>query len=213
MSFRPLGLFSHSCYHLLITLFVLFYYHHIFILFLVFIMICFTLSLLFLGLMIIHILVQRGQSYHSIHPIIWHWFGDFSLRGCLMGRGSCIHQWFERVCSFLTSFPLEFDLLIIRACTFKKTKQNKTKQKQKRKKKHNDMFVYGILLHWELMSHFEVCLLGIFVIVGFCEIFIWVFTHWATLVMHLECRGFMWEFYEILCFLDHGWYVLGMRDE
>ena len=23
----------------------------------------------------------------------------------------------------------------------------------------------------------------------------------------------MWEFYGILCFLDHGWYVLGMRDE
>ena len=33
------------------------------------------------------------------------------------------------------------------------------------------MFVYGILLHWALMSHFEVCLLGIFVIVGSCEIF------------------------------------------
>ena len=44
-------------------------------------------------------------------------------------------------------------------------------------------------------------------------IFSWVFTHWATLVMLLECRGFMWEFYEILCFFYQGWYVLGMRDE
>ena len=36
------------------------------------------------------------------------------------------------------------------------------------------MFVYGILLHWALISPFEVCLLGIFFIVGFCE-FLWVF--------------------------------------
>ena len=85
MSFRLIGLSSHSCHHLLISPFVLFCYHHISILFLAFIIICFILSLLFLGLMILHILVQRGQSYHSIHPIIWHWFGDFSLRGCLMG--------------------------------------------------------------------------------------------------------------------------------
>ena len=75
------------------------------------------------------------------------------------------------------------------------------------------MFVYGILLHWVLISPFEVCLLGIFDIVGSCEMFIWVFTPWATLVTHLECRGFMWEFYEILCCLDHDWYILGMRDE
>ena len=33
------------------------------------------------------------------------------------------------------------------------------------------MFVCGILLHWALMSLFEVCFLGIFVIVGSCEIF------------------------------------------
>ena len=50
--------------------------------------------------------------------------------------------------------------------------QTKTKNTNKKKqKKRNDMFVYGILLHWALMSHFEVCLLGIFVIVGSCEIF------------------------------------------
>ena len=54
--------------------------------------------------MILHVLVQRRQSYHSIHSIIWHWFGDLSLRGCLMGWGSCIHQWSERVCSFLIFF-------------------------------------------------------------------------------------------------------------
>ena len=39
-----------------------------------------------------------------------------------------------------------------------------------------------------------------------------IFTPWVTLVMHLECWGFMWEFNEIICFLDHGRYVLGMRD-
>ena len=89
----------------------------------------------------------------------------------------------------------------------------KKKVKKIKKKKRNDMFVYGILFHWALMSPFEVCLLGIFVIEDSCEIFIWVFAPWATLVMHLECRGFMWEFHEILYFLDHGWYVLGMRDE
>ena len=168
---------------------------------LTFIIICFILSLIFSGLMILHILVQKGQSYHSIHSIIWHWFGDLSLRGCLMGWGSCIHQWFKRVWSFLISFLLEFDLLMIRAC------------KKEKEKKLNDMFVYGILLHWALISPFEVYLLGIFVVVGSCEIFIRVFTPRATLFMHLECRGFIWEFYEILYFLDHGWYVLGMRDE
>ena len=85
-----------------------------------------------------------------------------------MGWGSCIHQWSERVCSLLVPFSLEFDLLMIRACASKKIKI--------KNKKRNDMFVYGILLHWALMSHFEVCLLGIFVIVGSCEIFIRVFT-------------------------------------
>ena len=39
------------------------------------------------------------------------------------------------------------------------------------KKKCNDMFVYGILLHWALISPFEVYLLGIFVFAGSCEIF------------------------------------------
>ena len=135
MSFRLIGISSHSCHHLLITLFVLFCYHHISILFLALIIICFILSLLFLGLMILHILVQRGQSYHSIHPIIWHWFRDFSLRGCLMGWGSCIHQWFERVYSFLVSFPLEFDLLMIRACAKKIKKKRKKKEKKKKKRK------------------------------------------------------------------------------
>ena len=52
--------------------------------------------------------------------------------------------------------------------------------------------------------------LSLWVLVRF---FIWVFIPWATLVMHLEYREFIWEVYEILCFLDHGWYVLGMRDE
>ena len=34
------------------------------------------------------------------------------------------------------------------------------------------MFVYGILLHWALMSPFDVYELDVFVIVGFYEIFI-----------------------------------------
>ena len=38
------------------------------------------------------------------------------------------------------------------------------------------MFLYGTLLHWALMSPFKVGLLGIFVIVDSCEIFIWVLT-------------------------------------
>ena len=81
------------------------------------------------------------------------------------------------------------------------------------------MFVYGILLHWALTSSFKVCLLGIFVIVDACEIFIWVFTPWATLVMHLECRGFMWEFYEIgswlICIRYEKWviFLLGSPDQ
>ena len=49
-------------------------------------------------------------------------------------------------------------------------------EKKKEDKKRNDMFVYSILLHWALTSPFEVCLLGIFVIVGSCEIFVRVFT-------------------------------------
>ena len=43
---------------------------------------------------------------------------------------------------------------------------------KERKKKRNDMFVYDILLHWVLISPFEVCLLGMFDIVGSCEMFI-----------------------------------------
>ena len=55
---------------------------------------------------------------------------------------------------------------MIRACEKKKKKHTKEK------KKRNDMFVYGILLHWALISPFEVYLLSIFVVVGSCEIFI-----------------------------------------
>ena len=110
--------------------------------------------------MILHVLVQRRQSYHSIHSIIWHWFGDLSLRGCLMGWGSCIHQWSERVCSFLIFF--HWSLIYW---------WSEHAQKKNKKKKRNDMFVYGILPHWVLISPFEACLLGIFDIVGSCEMF------------------------------------------
>ena len=66
---------------------------------------------------------------------------------------------------------------MIRTCTFKKKKKKKKKnkkqkEKKKKKKMHNDMIVYGILFHWALMSPFEVYLLGIFFIVGSCEVFI-----------------------------------------
>ena len=56
-------------------------------------------------------------------------------------------------------FPLEFDLMNIRACA-------------KKKKKRNDMLMYGISFHWAFMPPFEVHLLGIFDIVGSCEMFI-----------------------------------------
>ena len=55
------------------------------------------------------------------------------------------------------TFPLEFDLLMIRVCTFikkKKDKKTKTKPNQKKKKRNEtkkkkckDMFVSHILLH------------------------------------------------------------------
>ena len=147
-------------------------------------------------------------SLHSSHH--WHWFRDFSLRGCLIGWGSCIHQWFERVCSFLTSFPLEFDLLIIRACTFNKTKQNKNKKERKSVMICLRMVSCSIGHLCHILRSVYWVYLSLWVIVRFFYEF---FTLWATLVMHLDCRGFMWKFYEILRFLDHGWYVLGMRDE
>ena len=46
------------------------------------------------------------------------------------------------------TFPLEFDLLIIRVCTFiQKKKWSKQKKQKKTKKKCEDMFVSHILLH------------------------------------------------------------------
>ena len=47
----------------------------------------------------------------------------------------------------------------------------KKKKEKKRKEKRNDMLMYGISFHWAFMPPFEVHLLGIFVIVGFCEFF------------------------------------------
>ena len=44
------------------------------------------------------------------------------------------------------TFPLDFDLLMIRVCTFIQGKKNK-KTKKKQKKKCKDMFVSHILLH------------------------------------------------------------------
>ena len=63
------------------------------------------------------------------------------------------------------TFPLEFDLLMIRICTFiqgKKKNKNKNKQKNK-KKKCKDMFMSHILLHWVFVVRF--------IIGGLSEIF------------------------------------------
>ena len=51
----------------------------------------------------------------------------------------------------------------------KKKKINQKSEKRKRKEKRNNMLMYGILFHWAFMPPFEVHLLGIFVIMGFCE--------------------------------------------
>ena len=73
------------------------------------------------------------------------------------------------------TFPLEFDLLMIRVCTFIKKKKNKKKsdkknkkKKQKKKKKQRnkkkkgckDMFMSHILLHWVFVVGFIIGGLG-----------------------------------------------------
>ena len=101
------------------------------------------------------------------------------------------------------TFPLEFDLLMIGVCTFKKKKKRqkkrkKTKTKKKKKKRQKKtkkkktkkkrkkkeckyMFVSHILLH----RFFVV----VFIIGGLSEIFM---------------RNELCEFFEIFCSLDHG---------
>ena len=81
-----------SLYFTIITFFIPFF---------TFVFACFILSFLFLGVVILIILVHRGQPYHSIHFILWHWFEDLNLRGYLTRRGSYVHQWWRRACSFL----------------------------------------------------------------------------------------------------------------
>ena len=65
-------------------------------------------------------------------------------------------------------FSVEFDLLMIRVCTFFRKKKDK-KEKEINKKNALICFVYDILLHQALMSSFEGCLLGICIIEGSCE--------------------------------------------
>ena len=65
-------------------------------------------------------------------------------------------------------FSVEFDLLMIRVCTFFRKKKDK-KEKEINKKNALLCFVYGILLHQALMSSIEGCLLGICIIEGSCE--------------------------------------------
>ena len=92
------------------------------------------------------------------------------------------------------TFPLEFDLLMIRICTFiqgKKTKkkQKKTKQKKqnketktnkkKQKKKCKDMFMSHILLHWVFVVGFIIGRLGeIFMRDELCESSLRSFVPW-----------------------------------
>lgn len=58
--------------------------------------------------------------------------------------------------SFVSSFNI-FDFCLLK------------KKEKKRKEKRKDMLMYGISFHWVFMPPFEVHLLGIFVIMGFCE--------------------------------------------
>ena len=68
------------------------------------------------GVVIFQILVHRGKTYNFFHSIFRHWFRDFNLRGCLIGRDPFFHQWLGK---FFISyiFSLEFDLLVIKVCT------------------------------------------------------------------------------------------------
>ena len=82
-----------------------------------------------------------------------------------MGEDSCVHPMIEdEFYLFLMTFPLDFDLLMIRVCTFIQGKKiNKQTNKKNKKKKCKDMLVSHILLHW-------VFVVG-FIIGGLSEIF------------------------------------------
>ena len=91
------------------------------------------------------------------------------------------------------TFPLEFDLLMIRVCTFlqkknktkNKTKKNKKKDKKKikkkakKKKKVQNMFMSHILLHWVFVVGFIIGGLGeIFMRDELCESSLRSFVPW-----------------------------------
>ena len=120
--------------------------------------------------MILHILVQRWRSYHSICSIIWHWFGDLSLRGCLMGWGSCIHQWSERVCSFLIFFHWSLIYWWLEHAQKKQT--NKKKKERKKEKAQWHVCV------WYLAP------LGTYI------------TFWGLFTGYIWHCGFLWDVYE-----------------
>ena len=183
MNFRLINLYFHSCHHFLVTLFILFYYHHIFIFFLAFIIICFILSILFLGLMILHILVQRGQSYHSIHPIIWYWFEDFSLRGCFMGW---VHVFISDLREFVHSLYLSHWSSIY--WWSKHTQSKKTKTKKIINKEKAQWYVHI----WNLSP------LGTYV------------TFWGSFIGYICHCGFLWDFYMSFHSLSYSCYVFGV---
>ena len=89
------------------------------------------------------------------------------------------------------TFPLEFDLLMIRVCTFiQKKKNNKKKKKQrnkkeKKEKKCKDMFMSHILLHWVFVVGFIIGGLGeIFMRDELCESSLRSFVPWILDVMY-----------------------------
>ena len=96
------------------------------------------------------------------------------------------------------TFPLDFDLLMIRVCTFikkknkKKIKKNKKKNKKKTKKKQKkqkkkckDMFMSHILLHWVFVVGFIIGGLGeIFMRDELCESSLRSFVPWIMTDMY-----------------------------
>ena len=138
MSFGLIGISSLSLlsttYHLISLYFTIITF---FIPFFTFVFACFILSFLFLGVVILIILVHRGQPYHSIHFILWHWFEDLNLRGYLTRRGSYVHQWWRRACSFLMFSHWSLIYWWQKYAHWFKKKKNKNGKNKKNKKKKN----------------------------------------------------------------------------
>ena len=131
--------------------------------------------------MILHIFMHIGQLYHSLHFIIWHWFGGFSLRSFLVGWGFMCSLVIWESLFIPCNVSLEYDLLMTRACTF-------IIKKKKIKKNGVVICLYLTSYSIEHVLLFK-GLLGLSLRV--CASFPWgLFVPWVTLVMHLECQEF-----------------------